>query len=687
MPKSSPARKSNRKPTRTGQSLRGDAPYLALLMAGALLLRLPHLAESLWYDEIWYTSIFLRSTRLQDVLFQDVHPPLYALLMWIWTGLIRDSEVAVRLPSLLFALASIPLLFVLARQWFGRKTAWLAAGLLAASPVHIWHSHEAKNNMLLLLLTLTTVYFLNRAWTEGRSRDWILFSGFALAALWTNVFALWVVAALFFWLLLQMLRRREYFRLRAIILSGVTIALGWLPFVWMSLTHMDALKRVYLRAFTPPDVYSLFLIYLSHGNTLRTISPYEALRDIFNQPKALFLIEAFFLLLMGAGIWSWVRDCRAGSSLPGGGSMDGKAKSQMMFFYLMLPPVMVMAASLIYPNLYIERSMIFLLPPFVILVACGVMVWSSRWLRNVLLSILLLLNGWALLNLYVLKADTWTVYKPNPDWRLAAAWLARELQDSHGNIFVLHSAPGEALDYSYKRLRESLPGNGAGILPPNLPHGRMSEYDEEKFTAFLKEFRVDRVYLIHERTWSLNFQSLMKSLEGCQALVPSGKAGFKQLDIYRFQVQPLQTGAVSPKSIFVGNPYTIRSDFGFWRYGPGLLLAIEDAGKLPVATDDAAFHRSRRDAEICRNFVILHPRQIPEFQHFPDARGHGSQGLTQYPLGFAFLETSNGMERMVLAHRRNPFRFALDPDAPLLFSMVIDDQIARHAQKPSAEVS
>jgi uncharacterized membrane protein len=510
---------------------------MALLLSGALLLRLPHLTESLWYDEIWYTSIFLRSSRLKDVLFQDVHPPLYAILMWIWTGLFGDSELAVRLPSLIFGLASIPLVFVLARRWFGRKTAWLASGLLAASPVHIWYSHETKNNMLLLLLTLATVYFLQKAWRENRPRHWILFAGSALAALWTNVFAVWVVCALFFWLLLQLFRKDGYRRMRAVILSGVAVSLGWLPFVWLSLTHMDELKRVYLRPFTPAQMYSLFLIYLSHGNTLRTISPYEPLRTIFSQPKALFLLEAFFLLLMGAGIRCWTQGWKAGTRPPGGKDLDSPAKGQMMLSYLLLPPILVMAASLAYRNLYIERSMIFLLPPFVILVSCGVMIWRSPLLRRALLSILLLLNGWALVNLYTVKADTWTVYKPNPDWRSAAAWLAREVR-SNRNIFILHTAPGEALDYSYKRVRESLPGNEALLLPKVLPHGRMGEYDEERFLAFLREYRLERIYLIHERTWSLNFQSLLKSLEGCPRLAPSGEAGFKDLDIYRFQVQP-----------------------------------------------------------------------------------------------------------------------------------------------------
>ncbi len=513
---------------------------MALLLAGAVLLRLPHLTESLWYDEVCYTSVFLRTDRLSTLLFRDVHPPLYPLFMWIWTGLFGDGELAMRLPSLLFGLASIVILFSLVKRWLGPKVAWLAAGLLAASPVHIWHSHEAKNNMLLLLLTLVTVHYLARAWSDNRTRNWILFVLSSLAALWTNAFALWAVAALYVWLLLQMIREPGRTRLRAVLWSGMATALGWLPFVWLLLSNTGSLERDYLRPFTPAETYSLFLIYLSHGNTLRTISPYEPLRALFSQPKGFFLIEGFFLLLAGAGFWLWGREWKSGSTGTARMSLSGRQWSELLFLLLLLPPLLLMAASLFYPGLYIERSMIILLPPYLILIACGVMAWRSPILSRALLAVLIGLNGWALVNLYIVKTHTWTVYKQNPDWRPAAVWLSGEYRDTRGNLFILHTTPGEALDYSYRRMLESMPRQGSGVLPRELPHGRMSEYNEETFVSFLREYRLERIYLIHELAWSQNFPSLMASLESSPALVPAGKAVFKGLDIYRFDVRPLR---------------------------------------------------------------------------------------------------------------------------------------------------
>ncbi len=540
MKRPSRAQKRNQQAAKPGQGWEGDGRYLVLLLLGALLLRLPHLTESLWYDETWYTYVFLKSSSLHQVFFGDVHPPLYPLIMLAWLGLFGDGELAVRLPSLLFGLGSIVLLFMLTKRWFGRATAWVASGWLALSPVHIWYSHEAKNNMLLLLLTLLAVYWLQRAWRTDRLRDWILFVISALAALWTNIFALCVVAALFAWLLIQVLREKGRPRLRALLISGIAIVLGWLPFVWLSLSHGGALRRtyLYLRGFTPADACYLFLIYLSNGNTLRTLSPYQPLAEMLAQPKWLFVVEGFYLLLMVAGIGSWVKTWLAGGSQLQTEKSSNRPTAELLLLYLLIPPILVMAASWFSASFYIERSMIILLPPCAVLIAGGALLWRSPLLRNSVLALLLIVNGWALVNLLVLKADAWTVYKPNPDWQSAASYFAGEIRNFRGRIFILLTTPAEALDYSYGKFVQSQAKGKPGTLPAALPRGQMGTYDERRFAAFLTEYRVETVYLVHELTWSGNFSSVLKSMEDSPALEAAGETGFKQLDIYRFRVKP-----------------------------------------------------------------------------------------------------------------------------------------------------
>src|SRR5207248_6714419 len=78
------------------------------------------------------------SRILTGTFSSDTHPPGYYLLMLPWTRIAGTSLEAIRLPSALFGLASIALIF-----WFGSRTGWpisgsLAAALLAFSGYHVF---------------------------------------------------------------------------------------------------------------------------------------------------------------------------------------------------------------------------------------------------------------------------------------------------------------------------------------------------------------------------------------------------------------------------------------------------------------------------------------------------------------------------------------------------------------------
>ena len=148
---------------------------LAVILLVALMVRIPGLTESLWFDEVWYTqTMFLHPDRLGSVLWKDVHPPTYTLILIAWTDLFGDSELAVRMPSLLCGLGSLLLLWFIARRWMGPLQALLASALLALSPPHIWYSYENKVNMMLLLLTLYAVWLYWRASETRLARDWFV---------------------------------------------------------------------------------------------------------------------------------------------------------------------------------------------------------------------------------------------------------------------------------------------------------------------------------------------------------------------------------------------------------------------------------------------------------------------------------------------------------------------------------
>lgn len=135
-----------------------------------LFLRLYGLnAEGIWLDE--GVSIARGSSNLSGVLsgrVADPSPPFYYLLLHLWMKLFGYSEISARLPSVIFGVLSVLLLYRLGKVFINRKTGRTAALLLAISPLHIYFSGEARMYSLLILLSLISMYCLLAMIRSGR---------------------------------------------------------------------------------------------------------------------------------------------------------------------------------------------------------------------------------------------------------------------------------------------------------------------------------------------------------------------------------------------------------------------------------------------------------------------------------------------------------------------------------------
>jgi 4-amino-4-deoxy-L-arabinose transferase-like glycosyltransferase len=132
----------------------------------------------------------------------DVHPPGYYVVMLGWTKCFGSSIFSLRLPSLLFGVASILLIYFLASYTEDNLTALLAAAMLAANGLHLYWSQAARMySMACFLGLLSTVLLVliikHRHWTYH-----LLYVVVTVAGLATHVYfwplfatqALWVFA-------------------------------------------------------------------------------------------------------------------------------------------------------------------------------------------------------------------------------------------------------------------------------------------------------------------------------------------------------------------------------------------------------------------------------------------------------------------------------------------------------------
>jgi 4-amino-4-deoxy-L-arabinose transferase-like glycosyltransferase len=177
--------------------------------------------------------------------------------------LLGPANWAAHLPSLLAAVACLILTGLLGRRLLGPGRGWLAAALLALTPLWLNYAHQASQDMPLLALELLGAWAILQANRSGRW-GWCSLAGLWLGpAFLVKGFMVAVPAAAL--LPLIGLERRSLLR-RGSFWAG--LALGWLPvLLWLGLslqrygsTVVGGLlnKLLYLSA---SDVYSAGPLY------------------------------------------------------------------------------------------------------------------------------------------------------------------------------------------------------------------------------------------------------------------------------------------------------------------------------------------------------------------------------------------------------------------------------------------
>src|SRR4051795_10872683 len=148
-------------------SARPSTAFLALaavVVTGGVVLRLALLGrQSYWIDELYSVGESNGSLRqLMDVGSAEVHPPLYALVLWGWMRIGGSSEAWTRLLSTIIVLVAVLVTHVGLRALdLGRHVRWAMTTATAAGAAWVVYSLETRNYALLLLgatgITITTL--------------------------------------------------------------------------------------------------------------------------------------------------------------------------------------------------------------------------------------------------------------------------------------------------------------------------------------------------------------------------------------------------------------------------------------------------------------------------------------------------------------------------------------------------
>ncbi len=402
-------------PQLTSEPLRtADVLWLLLLTAAAAILRILDLtSRGLTMDEGF--STFLARTSAANframVWRSEFNMVLYYGLLRIWMHL-GQSEYVIRLLSVLFSAATVPVVYFLGLRLFGRKAALIAAALLVVHPSHLLLAQEARSySLVVLLVSLSSLFFLRIL----ESPSWFncaAYGALSAAAVYSHFFAVLVLVAQ--WLALFALPRAR------------------VP--WKALLRSVALLLALL---VPAGVFLL------HSGTGRVAwIPNTGLHQLLDVLYFWTLSKArclAYVALWMVAIWCAI-------------VLQRKSEGWSYWFtlaWLLLPFAIIVAVSLSRP-LLVPRFLAISIPAAVLAAAAG-LVQVGRWSKPaaVLILVLIVFYSGSAIRFYHRHPEA------GVDWRGAFAYLLPRVQP--GDEIVIDPYVVYTFDYYRETSKREVP--------------------------------------------------------------------------------------------------------------------------------------------------------------------------------------------------------------------------------------
>ncbi|WP_341530622.1 glycosyltransferase family 39 protein [Nostoc sp. UHCC 0302] len=189
---------------------------------------------------------------------EDPHiPPLYFILLRLWTDLFGGSIISTRSFSAVISLLALPCIYWLCQELFKSPlVGWIATLLIAVSPFHLLYAQEARMYSLWTVTTLLSSAALLQAIRLKKRIGWVIYTITLTLGLYTYLFTL--LTALGHGIYVFVIER---FRLTKTLLSyliasiaGLILFLPWISNIFLGTSEID--KRL-AWANTKPDLLSL----------------------------------------------------------------------------------------------------------------------------------------------------------------------------------------------------------------------------------------------------------------------------------------------------------------------------------------------------------------------------------------------------------------------------------------------
>lgn len=316
--------------------------------------------SSIWHDEGYSTMII--NQPISEIIaktINDVHPPLYYILLHIWQAIFGASVISLRGFSVICGVLTVVLLYLLLKRLFNENIAKLGGLFAAIGPFLVRYSDEARMYSLAALLAVASTYALVLALDKKTKRRYLWWASYGLAVaagLYTQYFFVFLVpvhlayaAHAHSWKLNKLVKDRGWWLGNLI---GGGLFLFWLPVM------LDQTSRVSEGFWIPPmsssAIANTFSYFVSYDDSLVSILG-------ITLPIIALIVSLVYLKKQRANTW-------------------------LVAGWLLMPIILVALLSLKNP-VYIDRYFTYSAPAFYALLAIAILSLKTKnpWLKPTLI--------------------------------------------------------------------------------------------------------------------------------------------------------------------------------------------------------------------------------------------------------------------------------------------------------------
>jgi hypothetical protein len=389
---------------------------LFLIFIIGTYLRLHELGkDSLWFDEM--SGIYLSMAPALSII-QNLQFPLHFLFTHfaLYFG---ENATIVRLPSAILGTLSIPLIYLVGKNIYGKDVGLTSAFLLSISTYHIYYSQNARAYSQVVFFSLLTLLFLWKAINEKKKIWWI--AGFLISTILNiltygiALFVLIVEAAFLVYIAIANFSSIKNYFYRVSHVTLFMMGLGLISVSFIIIFRLPITEKV---PFNPsvqiPGLelsIPFFIDILKKFSVVGSISPYIfGLMFLYGAAKSLKKYKPQIILII---LW------------------------------ITLPFVVLFTVKMNHP-FFDVRYIIFMLPIFLISVSHGIVSLSEKLedllvgyrIRKVsIISIVLIFEALSIPTLQLYYEGNYYGEKGKVDWRGASLFLKEMAKD--GDIVII----------------------------------------------------------------------------------------------------------------------------------------------------------------------------------------------------------------------------------------------------------